>query len=159
MINKDASTVQTKYFILTFNSPTLPKTIKAGYLHCKILPYIPNPLRCFKCQRFGHLQTACRGQLTCSKCATVGHSSTYCSLEQKCVNCSQPHSADSKICPKWETEKHIQEMKINKNISYLEARKLLTPQLSQTYAQAAKPSTIISTTQTDETITKIVCSP
>ncbi|GFV81696.1 hypothetical protein TNCV_1703521 [Trichonephila clavipes] len=32
-------------------------------------------------------------------------------------------------------------------------------QLSQTYAQIAKPSTITSTTQTDETITKIVCPP
>ncbi|GFU66286.1 uncharacterized protein TNCV_464661 [Trichonephila clavipes] len=55
------------------NSPTLPQTIKAGYLNCKIRPYIPNHLRCFKCQKFGHSQTACGGQLTCSRCASVGH--------------------------------------------------------------------------------------
>ncbi|GFU46489.1 putative RNA-directed DNA polymerase from transposon BS [Trichonephila clavipes] len=64
-----------------------------------------------------------------------------CSLAQKCVNCSQPHSSDSKQCPKWKAEKEIQAIKTNRNISYLEARKLIAPQLSQTYAQVAKPST------------------
>ncbi|GFX84479.1 uncharacterized protein TNCV_3531761 [Trichonephila clavipes] len=86
-IKKDSTIVPTKHFILTFNSPKQPNTIKAGYLHCKIRPYIPNPLRCFKCQRFGHSQTSCRGQLTCSRCASVGHASSDCTLEQKCVNC------------------------------------------------------------------------
>ncbi|GFT26356.1 uncharacterized protein TNCV_264011 [Trichonephila clavipes] len=139
--------------------PTLPQTIKAGYLNCKIRPYIPNPLRCFKCQRFGHSQTACRGQLTCSRCASVGHASSDCTLEQKCVNCSQPHSADSKLCPKWKIEKEIQTIKTNRNISYIEARKFITPQPSQTYAQVAKSITVNNSSQTDETITKIVCPP
>ncbi|GFT51120.1 RNA-directed DNA polymerase from mobile element jockey [Trichonephila clavipes] len=144
---------------VSFSSPTLPQSIKAGYLNCKIRPYIPNPLRCFKCQRFGHSQTACRGQLTSSRCASVGHSSADCSLAQKCVNCSQPHSSDSKQCPKWKAEKEIQAIKTNRNISYLEARKLIAPQFSQTYAQVAKPSTVTSTTQTDENITHIKCPP
>ncbi|GFX90052.1 uncharacterized protein TNCV_887501 [Trichonephila clavipes] len=82
-----------------------------------------------------------------------------CSLEQKLVNYSQPHSSNSKLCPKWKTEKEIQTFKTNKNISYLEARKLIALQLSQTYAQVAKPSILTSTTQTDENITKIKCSP
>ncbi|GFU18096.1 putative RNA-directed DNA polymerase from transposon BS [Trichonephila clavipes] len=133
--------------------------IQAGYLNCKIRPYIPNPLRCFKCQRFGHSQTSCRGQLTCSRCASVGHSSTDCTLEPKCFNCSQSHSSDSKLCPKWKIEKQIQEIKTNNNISYQEARTLIAPQLSQTYAQVAKSSTATSTSQTDENITRIKCPP
>ncbi|GFT22885.1 CCHC-type domain-containing protein [Trichonephila clavipes] len=40
-----------------------------------------------------------------------------------------------------------------------EARKLIVPQLSQTYAQAAKFSTLNNSTQTDENITKINCLP
>ncbi|GFW21565.1 RNA-directed DNA polymerase from mobile element jockey [Trichonephila clavipes] len=140
-------------------APHYPQTIKAGYLNCKIRPYIPNPLRCFKCQRFGHSQTACRGQLTSSRCASVGHASSDCTLEQKCVNCSQPHSAYSKLCPKWKIEKEIQTIKTNRNISYIEARKFITPQPSQTYAQVAKSITVNSSSQTDETITKIVCPP
>ncbi|GFW06473.1 uncharacterized protein TNCV_2188071 [Trichonephila clavipes] len=156
---KDNSIIPTKHLILTFNSPTQPKTIKAGYLNCKIHPYFPNPLRCFKCQRFGHSQTSSHGQLTCSRCASVGHSSSNCTLEPKCVNCSQSHPSDSKLCQKWKLEKQIQEIKTNKNISYFEARKLIVSQLTQTYAQATKPSTISTTTQTDPNITNIICPP
>ncbi|GFS53154.1 CCHC-type domain-containing protein [Trichonephila clavipes] len=75
-ILRDSKRLPTKHIILTFNSPKLPTSIKARYLNCKIRPYVPNPLRCFKCQRSGHSQTAFRGQLTCSRCATVGHPST-----------------------------------------------------------------------------------
>ncbi|GFU65871.1 uncharacterized protein TNCV_5011691 [Trichonephila clavipes] len=139
--------------------PKLPTTIKAGHLNCKIRPYIPNPLLCYKCQRFGHSQTSSRGQLTCSRYASVGHSSTDCTLEPKCVNCTESHPSNSKLCPKWKTEKDIQVIKTNRNIPYVEARKLIAPQLSQSYAQVTKPSTAITTTQTDENITKIVCPP
>ncbi|GFY18764.1 RNA-directed DNA polymerase from mobile element jockey [Trichonephila clavipes] len=154
-----AKVIPTKDLILTFNTPKLPTTIKAGYLNCKIRPYIPNPLRCFKCQRFGHSRTSCRGQLICSRYATVGHYSTDCALEAKSINCSQPHSADSKLYPKWKTEKQIQEVKTNRNITYLEARKLIAPPISQTYSQAAKSSTISVSTQTDENITEIKYPP
>ncbi|GFW42574.1 uncharacterized protein TNCV_4257681 [Trichonephila clavipes] len=132
-IKRDALIIPTKH-ILTFNSTKLPSTIKAGYLNCGIRPYIPNPLRCFKCQRFGHSQTSCRGQLTCSRCASVGHSSTDCSLEPKCIDSSESHQER-------------------------EAQKLILPQISQTYAQATKSSTTTTATQTDESITKIVCPP
>ncbi|GFT73808.1 putative RNA-directed DNA polymerase from transposon BS [Trichonephila clavipes] len=158
-IKKNTTVFPAQHLILTFNSPNLPTSIKAGYLNCKIRPYIPNPLRCFKCQRFGRSQTSCRGHLTCSRCASVGHSSTDCILEPKCFNCSQPHTADSKLCPKWKTEKQIQEIKTNINITYVEARKLIVPQTSHTYAQAAKSSHKTSSTQTDENITKIKCPP
>ncbi|GFW08268.1 uncharacterized protein TNCV_1655831 [Trichonephila clavipes] len=113
-IKKDSTRIPTKHLILTFSSPILLTNIKAGYLNCRIRPYIPNPLRCFKCQRFGHSQTSCRGQLTCSRCVSVGHASTDCSPEPKCVNCLQPHPSDSKICPKWKIEKQIQEIKTTK---------------------------------------------
>ncbi|GFT55216.1 RNA-directed DNA polymerase from mobile element jockey [Trichonephila clavipes] len=110
-------------------------------------------------QRFGHSQTSCRGQLTCSRCASVGHSSTDCTLEPKCVNCTQSHPSDSKLCQKWKIEKQIQELKTNRNISYFEARRLIVPQLTQTYAQAARPSTISTASQTDPNLSNIICPP
>ncbi|GFT52198.1 putative RNA-directed DNA polymerase from transposon BS [Trichonephila clavipes] len=158
-IRKDSPLFPTKHLILTFNSPKLPSTIKAGYLNCKIRLYIPNPLRCFKCQSFGHSQTSCRGQLTFSRCASVGHFSMHCTLESKCINCLQPHSADSKLYSKWKAEKQIQEIKTNKNITYIEARKLIAPPLTLTYSEAAISSITSTSTQTDENITKIKCPP
>ncbi|GFX47042.1 uncharacterized protein TNCV_316641 [Trichonephila clavipes] len=93
------------------------------------------------------------------KCAAVKHFSTDCTLEPKCINCLQAHSADSKLCPKWKAEKQIQEIKTTKNITYIEARKLIAPPLTQTYSQAAKSSITSTSTQTDESITKIKCPP
>ncbi|GFV59887.1 uncharacterized protein TNCV_856081 [Trichonephila clavipes] len=52
-----------------------------------------------------------------------------------------------------------QEIKTTKNILYFEARKLIVPHLTQTYAQATKPSIISPTTQTDPNITNIICPP
>ncbi|GFS71360.1 putative RNA-directed DNA polymerase from transposon BS [Trichonephila clavipes] len=86
IVIKDTTVILTKHLILTFNSTTLPKSIKAGYLNCKLCSYVPNLLRCFKCQKFDHSQTACLGQLTCSRCASVGHVSSDCNLEQKCID-------------------------------------------------------------------------
>ncbi|GBN69634.1 hypothetical protein AVEN_121256-1 [Araneus ventricosus] len=83
----------TQHVILTFSTPELPKAIRAGYLHCSVRAYIPNPLRCFKCQRFGHSQPACRGTL---RCAETGHESSTCISENlKCPNCSGSHAAFS----------------------------------------------------------------
>ncbi|GFX21702.1 uncharacterized protein TNCV_1200821 [Trichonephila clavipes] len=39
-IKNDNTIIPTKHLILTFNSPNLPKTIKASYLNCKIRSYI-----------------------------------------------------------------------------------------------------------------------
>ncbi|XP_023237941.1 uncharacterized protein LOC111636829 [Centruroides sculpturatus] len=49
-ICQDGMLIPTKHLILTFDKPTLPSFVTAGYLRLPIRPYIPNPLRCFKCQ-------------------------------------------------------------------------------------------------------------
>lgn len=53
-IRCDNKEIPTKHIILTFDSSTLPESIEAGYVKIRVRPYVPNPLRCFKCQIFGH---------------------------------------------------------------------------------------------------------
>ncbi|GBN57979.1 hypothetical protein AVEN_151105-1 [Araneus ventricosus] len=106
-IRRDGELLPTKHFILTFNTPRLPEYIKAGYVRCSVRPYIPNPLRCFKCQRFGHSKTNCRGTLTCARCAVVGHESTGCTAVEQCVICQGQHTSFSRSCPKWKQEKEV----------------------------------------------------
>ncbi|XP_055938200.1 uncharacterized protein LOC129968368 [Argiope bruennichi] len=69
-IKKDGQLMETKHHILTFQTPNLPEFAYAGYIRLPVRPYIPNPLRCFQCQRFGHSKLNCRGSLTCARCAT-----------------------------------------------------------------------------------------
>ncbi|XP_023214065.1 uncharacterized protein LOC111616944 [Centruroides sculpturatus] len=103
----DSKLIPNKHLILTFNKPTLPSFITAGYLRCPVRPYVPNPLRCFKCQRFGHSQTSCRGKSICAQCGTEGHDSTECTTTPCCVNCKDAHPAYSQKCLAWQREKEI----------------------------------------------------
>ena len=56
-IRKNDQIIPTKCVIFTFSSPTLQNKIKADYVSCPVHPYIPNPLRCFQCQHYGHAKT------------------------------------------------------------------------------------------------------
>ena len=52
-IKKRGDLVDTNTFLITFGLPTLPQCIKLGYLRIPVEMHIPNPMRCFVCQRFG----------------------------------------------------------------------------------------------------------
>ena len=70
-------------YILTFNSPTTPKEIKIGYINEKIETYIPNPLRCYKCQKFGHHGSVGNGHTICGKCGEREPNYTTINCNQK----------------------------------------------------------------------------
>ena len=149
--------IPTKHIILTFASTLLPRSIRAGYLECPIRPYIPNPLCCFNCQRFGHSKTSCRGKLTCSRCGNVGHESSACEAPFHCVNCSKDHPSYSKSCEKWKFEKEIQTVRTKQNISYHEARKIVesrTPIVGTSYATKTALNLNKKTFRTIETQTE-----
>ncbi|GBM36522.1 putative RNA-directed DNA polymerase from transposon X-element, partial [Araneus ventricosus] len=86
-LKRDGQIIPIRHVILTFDTPVFPKKITAGYISCDIRPYIPNPVRCFKCQRFGHTKTACRGSpALCPRCSEPGHEETTCKTPEKCFN-------------------------------------------------------------------------
>ncbi|GBN77880.1 hypothetical protein AVEN_259266-1 [Araneus ventricosus] len=160
-IRRDGQLLNTKHLILTFDSAKLPENIKAGYMRLSVRTYIPNPLRCFKCQRFGHSKTSCRGTLTCARCAEVGHESTDCTRTEKCVNCKGEHTSFSRNCIAWKREKEIISTKIKKQISYPEARKLVnsqTPTLGNSYVSVAKKSFSEPSVQKNPDASAVTCS-
>ena len=53
-VQRDGRRINTGTIILTFGLPVLPTSVKIGFLRVNVDAYIPNPLRCFKCQRYGH---------------------------------------------------------------------------------------------------------
>lgn len=115
----------TNTYILTFNTPHPPPYISAGYERVQVEKYIPNPLRCNKCQKYGHHFSKCTANAICAKCGESGHSETNehpCHKEPKCPRCSGNHAAYSKTCPIREKEKQIVYTKHTCDISFQEAR-------------------------------------
>lgn len=73
--------------ILSLNSSILPLKIKAAYLSCTVRPYITINLHCFKCQRYGHINTTCIGSVICPRCAEIDHGGRSCENSECCINC------------------------------------------------------------------------
>lgn len=118
----DGNTLPTNTFILTFSTPTPPKFVRAAYMQIPVEPFIPNPLRCFNCQKFGHGRNQCNRRAVCARCGQEGHADIECSASPRCANCSGSHAAYSKDCPEWQKQKDIVQLKVEKNISFSEAK-------------------------------------
>ena len=149
---------KTPLWVLTFDTPTLPQYVKVAYHRLEVRPYIRKPLRCFKCQRFGHPGKYCRNKEVCIQCGTA-ETHTDCKKEPWCPNCrATGHTAASKDCPTFKKEKVILEHVANHGGSYNQAKDTLFPrksyaelfksQPSQTKPLAAKPLAVRQQTET-----------
>jgi hypothetical protein len=121
---KNGQILQSNTYLFTFNRPQLPLDVKLGYLRCKVTHYIPAPLRCFHCQRFGHHKANCKRVLeTCARCASEGHGDVNCTKTLKCTNCNGGHPAFSKACPRYKDEYEVQKIRIMEKMSFFDAKK------------------------------------
>ena len=142
-------TVPTNNIILTFDSTDMPSEVRVGYVRVRVRPYVPAPMRCFRCQRFGHTKDNCRGKPVCSKCASQDHTDDTCSSETpRCVNCGEgqtPHSAYDRSCPTYVKEKEINTIKATRNLSFKEAREVY----NQTHPKTSYAQKVRVTNSTD----------
>ena len=108
-ITKNQQRITTNTVCLTFSTPDLPKFIHVGYLKVAVTPFIPNPLRCFRCQAFGHTKFNCRKSPICANCGEQDHcqNDEKCQKTPKCTNCGQDHPSYSAQCKVWKDEKEI----------------------------------------------------
>lgn len=118
----DGQSINTATIILTFSTNEPPKKLIAGYHSLTVRPYVPNPTRCFICQRFGHTKAHCKGKPTCPSCGLDDHGEEACVSKPRCINCSGEHAASSKNCKKWLEEKKICEFRTIEKLSYRDAR-------------------------------------
>jgi len=125
-VKDGSSRKRTNTIILSFALPRPPQYIKAGYIRIPVDLYVPNPLRCYKCQKYGHGSRNCRGSAICLKCGSHDHDGNDCNGVIKCPNCSGGHMASSKECPVWVQEKRVQKIKAEQGCTFPEARRLAT---------------------------------
>jgi len=144
--------VKTATVVLTFAGTALPEKVKVGYEPTYVRAYIPNPLRCFKCQLFGHHGNACRStKIFCGRCAGEGHKVEDCTAPtEKCRNCEGAHSTTSRDCPVWKVEKEVCAVKATEGISYYDARKKVkavsdTPKPNVSFASAVATKPVMCT--------------
>lgn len=79
-----------KHLVMEVSSDTrkiiLNRKLKIGWNMCNSDDYI-KVTRCFKCSKYNHRATECRGEQTCPRCSE-NHSLKECKAEQlKCINC------------------------------------------------------------------------
>lgn len=145
----EKGTKATNTYIITFNCTKLPTSVKVGYIHVKVHPYIPNPLRCFRCQEYGHGAGRCSRPERCARCGG-NHAGTTCSAEPSCLHCHLRHETSDRNCPRFLLEKKIQQIKYMENVSFPEARKKAQSlSSSPSYASVTKRSTSTIGVQTD----------
>ena len=94
---------------ITASSSRVAKWITSGIIIsnviCRVEPKKRTKfIRCYKCQRFGHIAKLCKLEERCVKCGTKHNEETRCIT--KCANCSGDHAADSRICPTFIDESH-----------------------------------------------------
>ena len=137
----------------------VPKSLKIFY---RVIPgdvYVPNPLRCFNCQRFAHHENNCPVNLgsVCEKCGVgnYDHPAIKCKNPVKCVNCGKDHLSRSNKC-EIRKKKEFMKIKVTQNLSFFEARKIFENKPEVTFAtivqssQIKKPETTATETYFDE---------
>ena len=102
--------------------------------------YIPNPLWCYTCQKYGHHEDNCRGCEVCWKCGQQNpdHRINDCQFPCKCANCGGDHPVYARSCESWRQEKELLTVKHQNNIPYYEACKLVESSKTTRYSQAVQ---------------------
>lgn len=110
--------------MIHFDEDKLTERVYLGYMSYMVRPYVPPPLKCFKCQRFGHVAVVCRGKQRYARC---GGEHDYSKCEQgvdpKCCNCGGEHSAGYRGCQARQKVLKVQNVRVEDGLTYAEALK------------------------------------
>lgn len=125
--------------LITFDEERLPEKIFIGYMCYDVRPYVPPPLRCFKCQRFGHVAAVCKGKQRCGRCGG-DHEYGKCDegAKLKCCNCGGEHSSAYRGCEASKKAAEVQRIRVSQGMSYAEATKAVSGSIQVTKQNVVK---------------------
>jgi len=129
----EGNTYPTKTIIVEFcEDVERPDFITFGWREFEVHDFIPRPVRCFKCQMFGHTASRCKNSVPrCPRCAGQ-HTFENCNSNfVKCRNCGGDHSAAYKGCPKYGWVKENLKVAVHQNRPYSEVLKSNRPDLAK----------------------------
>jgi hypothetical protein len=127
-------------YVLTFDQRQPPDDVKVGYMKYTVKPWIPSPLKCQKCLKFGHTKNRCSDPKDlCRGCVKTKHDGQC--AETKCYHCESPkeeHQTFSNLCPVMKKEKRICQLKTEMSISFAKARDLVEKENNMNFAAALR---------------------
>ena len=104
-----------------FAGNSIPRFVQIDFLQVPVRPFVDPPLRCYRCQRPGHLASGCTAAIRCLVCAG-NHTKDSCTSERPyCANCKGDHVASSRSCRVVLEGLQIQEL-VKEGLTYNEAR-------------------------------------
>ena len=118
--NIEGRTEKTPTILLTFNKPNCPDKLEYDYVVYRVEKYVPNPLICHRCGKYGHHEVGCGKERICLRCGDSKHDG---SCDLKCSNCKiVGHCCLSRQCSWWKSEKEICQIKVDRDVSFAHAR-------------------------------------
>jgi len=159
--------IETGLIIITFESLKLPEILRIGYETVRVREYIPLPLRCRKCLRFGHPAPICKSSETCTNCSEIKHTNDgeTCKNQKKCLNCKNnpeldyQHSPIDRKSPTFIKNQELTAIKTTQKVDHKTAQSIYFErhgfQLRNTYAKTLTNATTQMTTNTQSPNTNI----
>ena len=108
---------------IVFDGEFLPEKIIWNNLIYKVRPYIYNPIRCYKCQDYGHGISSCTGRDVCPYCMGR-HKLDDCLREDEvfCCHCHLRHYVGDRDCEFFKQAAIIEDKKQKGEITYQESK-------------------------------------
>lgn len=98
--NREGNKEESLSVMLRFeSSEVLPSKVMIGYVSFQVRAYVCAPLRCYNCQRYGHIASVCRAKKRCAHCGEEHEYGKFGSnVEAKCCNCGGAHNVAYRGC-------------------------------------------------------------
>ena len=136
---KKGGKMETNTYIMAFNTPKIPEKIKVGYTMERVGQYVPNPLRCYKCQKYGYYEDNCRGRKYEGNVVNKILITTLMNVNfQINVLTDGDHPVYARSCDSWKLQNEIMAIKHRSNIPYHKALKIVTESKTLAYSHAVQ---------------------
>lgn len=123
----------TPLLVLSFHGTVVPNHVYFGLLRTQVRVYYPSPMICFNCGFYGHSKKFCKQPGICLRCSATHDvpEGEECVNPINCLHCKKGHQVTSRDCPKYKQEEKIVRLKVDKGMSFAEARRIYTEETRQ----------------------------
>lgn len=125
--NREAQVSQpSKSLKITFRSAVVPDNISFMWLLRKVDIFVPKPLFCQLCLKYGHFKKYCNptnNPPLCRVCAKPAHNSDA-TCSPNCKQCKDTHLTADRNCPAFKYQSDIKRVMAIKKVTYNEAKEI-----------------------------------